>query len=286
VDAVIETSGAFEPTEIDEYRCYAMPWPYETDVYVTGFDMLPGDPTNVHHANVFVNPPDVFDEFMGYEAEDEAPGYNCNRGSSVDFPTLLGSWAPGASGMPYPEGTGQLVEAGSVVTIQIHYGGPGLPDASSLALEIEESVEKRAFGAPFWWFGHWNQGGMPIPKGEVTTHDVDVNLGLELAAAAPWFGSNVANLHLVAIHMHELGAAGELSIHSPVGDTCLLKLDPWNFHRQMGYALQKPVEIYLPEDTLYLSCTFDNTNGTRDVNWGLGTEDEMCMGFAYLVPGG
>ena len=94
-----------------------------------------------------------------------------------------------------------------------------------------------------------------------------------------------------------LGVAGELSVKSPVGDQCLLKIDHFDYHWQNGHVLEKPVEIFLgaAEDQLFLSCTWDNSAANqpyidgvqiapRDVNWGSGVNDEMCIGFLYMVP--
>jgi hypothetical protein len=69
----------------------------------------------------------------------------------------------------------------------------------------------------------------------------------------------------------------------------------FDYHWQQGFVLQEPAELFLGEDTLYLSCTWDNSaenqpvrdgvvQEPRDVNWGSGVEDEMCIGFLYIVP--
>jgi hypothetical protein len=137
---------------------------------------------------------------------------------------------------------------------------------------------------------------MEIPAGDPSvTHEVEVHTGVSLAALAPWFGSELALVHIVALHMHQLGKQGSMAIHSPVGDTCLLEIPAWDFRQQMAFHLQRPVELYLPEDLLFLSCTFDNSaenqpivDGVRhdpvDRNWGPGTDDEMCIGYVYLTP--
>jgi hypothetical protein len=84
--------------------------------------------------------------------------------------------------------------------------------------------------------------------------------------------------------MHALGKSGELSVHRPDGDTCLLSIPEWQFRWQMGYDLKEPVPLFLGEDKLYLRCTWDNSQNDHDVNWGERTVDEMCIGFLYLVP--
>ena len=62
----------------------------------------------------------------------------------------------------------------------------------------------------------------------------------------------------------------------------------WDFNWQIAYRLKQPVEFY-PGDKLRVTCTWDNTvdnqptsEAPRDLNWGDGTYDEMCLGILYL----
>lgn len=300
VDVVLDAAPEpYTPARQDDYRCFAIPWPYDTPKYITAFDMIPGDPSNVHHVNIFLNPPpggDV-DDFVAYDDADPAPGYSCGRGDRVLSSTLVGAWAPGASGVHYPKGTGQLAEPGSSITLEVHYAHESdVPDASALALEVEDTVERRGLGAGFWWFNNWDDGGMLIPAGEASvTHEVDVDPQLALAVVAPWMTERLLEIHVAAVHMHELGTSGSLWVRSPVGDTCLLEIPKWDFHWQMGFELETPAQIFLGEDRISLSCTWDNSESNqpvvdgvqqapRDVNWGGRTSDEMCIGFLYIVP--
>jgi hypothetical protein len=279
----------YQPTRNDNYRCYAIPWPFEDAKYITGFDMIPGDPTNVHHVNIFLNPRNVDYDFVAFDEEDPEPGYSCSRGDRTLQSTLVGAWAPGAAGLAYPAGTGQLVEPGSSITLEVHYaigGEAALPDLSRLALQIEDTVERRAVGAAFYWFNNWDNGGMLIPAGDDdVTHDLEMDPALPLSVIAPWIRTRNLEVHLAALHMHQLGKSAELKITSPVGDTCLLNIPEWDFNWQNGYELKEPAFIFLGEDKLYLRCTWDNSaEGAVDVNWGGRTTDEMCIGFVYLVP--
>lgn len=298
VDEVFEAAPQpWVPSRTDEYRCFAIRWPFATSKFITGFDMIPGDPSNVHHVNIFLNPPSDEADFVAIDEEDPEPGYSCSRGDRVLTSALVGAWAPGASGLRYPEGTGQLVEPGSSITLEIHYAtGNGVPDASSLAVQLDDVVARRAFGAGFWWFNNWDDGGMLIPAGQASvTHDVTVDPSLILSAVAPWMTERSLEIHVAALHMHQLGSSGEVVVRSPVGDTCLVKIPRWDFRWQMGYSLRTPATLFLGEDQLYLRCTWDNSPANqplvdgaqaapRDVNWGGGTDDEMCIGFLYLVP--
>lgn len=63
---------------------------------------------------------------------------------------------------------------------------------------------------------------------------------------------------------------------------------------QYGYLLEAPVDFTIELDSFYLECHFDNSaenqpaeNGTQrapaNVNWGAGSDDEMCIGYAYIT---
>ncbi|HMJ11696.1 MAG TPA: monooxygenase, partial [Polyangiaceae bacterium] len=69
---------------------------------------------------------------------------------------------------------------------------------------------------------------------------------------------------------------------------CLLRVNDYDFSHQETFLLKNPVTLHTG-DQLRVECHWDNTaanqpiiNGQqqtpRDVNWGEGTTDEMCLG--------
>jgi hypothetical protein len=312
-DLVLEAEGPFHPEADDAYRCYALAWPMDEAVaaidggaedtgdavYITGFDVLPGAPDNVHHVNVFLSPPAIGGAFVRFDEQDDAAGYDCERGARDIGSALIGAWAPGASGFAYPSGTGQLVEPGSVVTLEVHYarGGAAAPDDTpSLALELARRVDKRGLGAAFWSFFDWDAGNMLIPAGaKRVRHGVDFDPNGALQLLAPWWTARAGDIHAVSLHMHRLGAGGNISLSTARDADCLLDVPRWDFHWQLAYTLEKPAPFVLGEHLFSLECAWDNSaenqpvidgvrQAPRDVNWGNRTSDEMCMGFLYLTP--
>lgn len=302
-DIVLDAAeAAYEPRFTDEYRCYAVAMPEQepgTELYITGFDVLPGATHNVHHVNVFMNPPvDDDPDWLGIDADDPLPGYDCEV-ERVITSFLVGAWAPGATGLRYPEGSGQLVEPGSVMVLEVHYAvGDHVPDLTQVVLETAPKVERRGLGVAFWKFNDWDDDGMPIPAGNPSvTHSVDVDPGVILAAIAPWITDPRLEIGIAGLHMHQLGKGGSLEVLSPVGDTCMVKVDNWDFRWQFGYEMQQPAEFFVGEDKLRLSCTWDNSDAHQpfvdgvqapavDRNWGHRTSDEMCIGFLYMMEAG
>jgi hypothetical protein len=92
-------------------------------------------------------------------------------------------------------------------------------------------------------------------------------------------------VHSAALHMHTLGTHGRLEVLRQGGTTqCLLDIPRWDFNWQNAYQFQEP-KVVRPGDQLSIECHWNNSApGARDVNWGDGTQDEMCLGVFYITP--
>ena len=96
-----------------------------------------------------------------------------------------------------------------------------------------------------------------------------------------------------APHMHLLGRRIVTSVQDgPV----LLEVPRWDFHWQQPYEFQAPY-LLRPQDSIQVECEYDNSQQnqpviggqqqqTRDLGWGEGTADEMCLSFLYVAPTG
>jgi len=129
----------------DDYRCFIMDWPYDTDTYVTGFMADPGNLRLAHHLVNYAIGPEGAELLKTMSAEEEGPGHECFGGPLPDrlgdeevradieerFPGgldaladnayWLSHWAPGMYGLSFPENSGVLMRPGSVVVVQMHY---------------------------------------------------------------------------------------------------------------------------------------------------------------------
>ena len=79
----------------DDYRCFLLDPGVTADSFVTGFNVLPGNPDVVHHVILFRVPPDVVAEAEEKDAETDGQGWTCfgtsglgNDGSIDDAPRL------------------------------------------------------------------------------------------------------------------------------------------------------------------------------------------------------
>jgi hypothetical protein len=151
----------------DDYRCFLLEWPAETDKFVTGLGVVPGDTAVVHHVITYVVHPEDVAAARASDDVEEGPGWTC-FGGPEEASAGLGGWAPGAPPREYPAGTGIRVPAGSAIILEVHYHSRGVAaaDTTSVIVKLEDSVEKEAeiipIANPLWL----DEGGMMIPAGD------------------------------------------------------------------------------------------------------------------------
>jgi len=276
----------------DDYRCFAIPWPETEEVFVTALNIIPGNIEIVHHAAVFLLPPANAAKPFVWDAEDEAPGYECFGGPSGGRDAIpvsqLGAWLPGQAGNVYPDNIGIRVQPGSTLVLQMHYNVLSFDteaDQSKVLFHLEREVDNEAWYAPFL-NSSWVIGQMPIPAGEaevVHEHQEDPRDFFNVVAGFDLPLERGFNIHAVMFHMHQLGVRGRVMQMKRGRPTPILDIERWDFNWQRQYALQEPMAID-PGDEIRLECVYDNSTANRarsgppvDANWGEGTADEMCV---------
>lgn len=302
-DLELELPVAYTPTVVpDEYRCFTIPWPKDQDSYITALTVVPGEKSIVHHVIAYAVPPADIPAFQALDDADPDPGYPCyggpGGGGSDGRTRWIGSWVPGRAGGATPEGTGLHVAPGSLVVVQMHYHPyPGAaPDRSRIRIRTAAAVEREAVVLPFT-DPKWPQGTEPmlIPAGEPdVVHGFEADLGNFLPILfpdGPFTPGQPFVVHAAALHMHTFGSRGSLRV---VGDdTCLLDIPRWDFDWQGSYPFTETVTVN-PGQKIRIECHFDNSaenqplvDGVRqppkDIGWGEGTGDEMCLGTLFLT---
>jgi hypothetical protein len=124
----------------DDYRCFLLDPDLPEDAWLTGTQILPGNPDVVHHVILFrVDGSSVAQA----RAEDDAspePGWTCFGGmglegefSSVDDAGWLGAWAPGGRETVARKGYGVSLDSDTQIVMQVHYNllKGSKPDRSS-----------------------------------------------------------------------------------------------------------------------------------------------------------
>ncbi len=125
----------------DEYRCFLLDTKLEGERFITGYDILPGTASVVHHVLMFELEAGLVAEAKRLEAAegDNRDGYTCFGGPRVaNGLQPIGAWAPGSPAVKFPEGTGAKLRAGSQLLMQVHYNlsNGSQPDQSAVKLEL------------------------------------------------------------------------------------------------------------------------------------------------------
>ncbi|MBZ5741048.1 hypothetical protein [Nocardioides mangrovi] len=124
----------------DDYRCFLLDPKLTKDTWLTGTNVLPGNPDVVHHVILFRVPPEQVAEAEAKDAETPDEGWTCFGGTgldgeftNVDDAGWLGAWAPGGDEVKTKDGYGTRMEAGSRIVMQVHYNllKGAAPDRSS-----------------------------------------------------------------------------------------------------------------------------------------------------------
>jgi hypothetical protein len=302
VDVKVSMPEPYKPTQgPDDYRCFVVDWKETQDTFVVGMNVVPGNPKVVHHVIAYLIGPDHAAAYAQLDADTPGVGYTCFGGpGGPSRGGWLGAWAPGGRGTMYPPDTGIVVHPGSKVVLQVHYNAQLSPDdagdLTSLELALAPTVRKRAAIIP-WTNPEWmKEGGMPIPAYEsLVSHSFSFDptgvLGWVSGGALP--GGNAFRVWSGATHQHLLGKSSRLEIERADGtNECLLDIPRWDFHWQRAYGFSRS-KVMRPGDKLKVTCRWDNSaenqpiiNGQkqlpRAVEWGEGTNDEMCLGILYV----
>jgi mono/diheme cytochrome c family protein len=273
------------PTEVytvpagdqDIYRCFVIPTSFAEDRYLAASEFIPGNRKVVHHVLTFV---DTTGQAEALDRAEPGPGYTCFGGPGFVPRGGLGGWAPGAAPTVMPDGVGLLLPAGARVVMQVHYHnrtGEAVDDRTRVGLHFaQKPVAKRSRSIPIL------NRGFTIPAG-AERYEV----------RALWTVPPARDLHAIGIapHMHLLGR--QMSVTATYADgtvQSLIRIDDWDFHWQGAYTYARPVP--LPAGTrIDVVAVYDNSEANRrnpskpprDVGWGEGTTDEMCIAFIRVT---
>ncbi len=266
-----------------EYTFEIVPTNFEEDRWVQMAEVLPGLRSNVHHAVVYVRPPDsnwfrhapVGVPFTASTLNDPED----RRGAHWTDSDVLLVYAPGSSPDAWPETRAKFIPAGSDLVFQMHYtaNGRAASDQSSIGLIFS----KHAPGQRVLTLQLTNDHFV-IPPG---TPDYRV----EARGTLP----NDATLLSFLPHMHLRGKRFEYNLirnNAGAQGKPKYEIEPllrvnYHFHWQMSYRLALP--RYLKAGTeLQAVAWYDNSKANAhnpdadaEVRWGEQTYDEMMVGF-------
>ncbi|MCG8417434.1 MAG: hypothetical protein MJE77_05760 [Proteobacteria bacterium] len=266
----------------DDYRCIPLPHSIDRDLFVNAVDVIPDKLDLVHHVIVYAVPEADVPAMEALDAADPGPGFNCFGDAGVASADAVGGWVPGDNNGGASREIAMRVSRGSRLVTQMHYNVAGrqnddLPgDATSVALWFLEEGQYPAYLITSLW----------IPNNDLFIPAGDKNSVQMATMRLPVDGYAVA----VSPHMHLLGKRIKTEVIRENGAIeCLGQVDDWDFNWQRTYEF--PEHAFVPidiSDRIRLTCEYDNSpanqpvvNGEqkepRDVTWGEGTLDEMCL---------
>lgn len=266
-----------------EYTYEIVPTGFTRDTWVRMSQVLPSSPAHVHHAVVYVRPPDSkwlrhAPIGMPFTASSLSDPEDRQDAEWTDSDILL-VYAPGSSPDRWPDTMGKLVPAGSDLVFQMHYttNGHAASDRSSIGLVFDKHPPARRVLTL-----QLTNDRFVIPPG------VD-NFRVEVHGTLP----NDCTLLSFLPHMHLRGKRFEYNIvHSDGQIETLLRVN-YDFYWQLSYRLAEPRPLKAGTE-LQAVAWYDNSTGnphnpdpTAAVHWGDQTYDEMMVGFFDVaVPAG
>lgn len=275
--------------QADDYRCFVVGNELPSDLYAHAVAIHPDRAQMVHHVVLFEVPAAGVSKVRALLGKDGQVGYNCFGGAgSGDDAKVVMAWAPGGVPARFPAGTGLKIARGSLLVMQVHYNlkNGAQPDRTFAEMEVSMSAPPRL--AQIWPIA--NPRGLHIKAGDASARQT---VQFPIWQLQAYYGFPAGNLlvHGSAPHMHLLGRRQTVAVED---GPLLLEIPRWDFNWQLPYAFQTPYELR-PQDTLIITCEFDNSPGNqpvidgvrqppRDVGWGEGTTDEMCLNFLYVAP--
>jgi hypothetical protein len=280
-DLVIEMPKPVElPAHGDiEYTYEIVPTGFTEGKWVQMSEVRPSSRMNVHHAVVYVRPPDSqwlrhAPVGVSFTASDLKTDEDRRDAHWTDADVLL-VYAPGSSPDNWPAGMAKFIPAGSDIVFQMHYMAHGHPasDRSSIGIVFAKETPKQRVLTLQLTNDHF-----AIPPG---ADDYRV----EARGTLP----NDATLLSFLPHMHLRGKRFEYNIVYPHGRIETLLRVRWDFYWQMSYRLAEPMALKAGT-MLQAVAWYDNSKNNphnpdadAEVRWGDQTYDEMMVGFFDLA---
>ena len=258
-----------------EYTYEIVPTHFAVGRWVQMAEMRPSSAAHVHHAVVYIRPPDsgwlrhapVGEPFTTFTLSDPEERRQAHETTS----DLLLVYAPGSSPDEWPDGMAKFVPAGSDLVFQMHYttNGKADEDRTGIGLVFAKGPPKQRVITL-----QLNNHALMIPPGAD-------NFRVEVQGTLP----NDATLLSLFPHMHLRGKRFEYDIVHDDGSVETLLRVNYHFHWQLSYRLSEP-RVLRAGTKLRAIAWYDNSRKNphnpdpeKLVRWGDQTSEEMMVGF-------
>ncbi|MGA9507116.1 MAG: thiol-disulfide isomerase [Candidatus Sulfotelmatobacter sp.] len=266
-----------------EYTYEIVPTHFAEDKWVQMVEVRPSSPAHVHHAVVYIRPPDsawlrhapVGEPFTASMLSDPEERRQAHETTS----DLLLVYAPGSAADRFVDGMAKFVPAGSDLVFQMHYttNGEAASDETSAGLVFAKSPPKQRVVTL-----QLNNHALMIPPGAD-------DFRVEVQGTLP----NDALLLSFFPHMHLRGKRFEYDIVHEDGSVETLLRVNYHFHWQLSYKLAQPRELKAGTKLRAIAWYDNSKNNPHNpdpdklVTWGDQTSEEMMVGFFDVaIPAG
>lgn len=266
-----------------EYTYEIVPTHFAEDRWVQMVEVRPSSPAHVHHAVVYIRPPDS--AWLRHAPADEPFTASMlsdpeeRRQAHETTSDLLLVYAPGSAPDRWAAGMAKFIPAGSDLVFQMHYttNGEAASDETSAGLVFAKSPPRQRVVTL-----QLNNHALMIPPGAE-------NFRVEVQGTLP----NDALLLSLFPHMHLRGKRFEYDIVHDDGSVETLLRVNYHFHWQLSYKLAQPRELKAGTK-LRAVAWYDNSKNNphnpdpdKLVTWGDQTSQEMMVGFFDVaIPAG
>jgi hypothetical protein len=269
-----------EPVQIPargevEYAYEIVPTHFTEDKWVQMVEARPSSPAHVHHAVVYIRPPDstwlrhvpMGKPFTASMLSDPDERRQAHETTS----DLLLVYAPGSSPDQWADGMAKFIPAGSDLVFQMHYttNGSAANDQTCVGMIFAKNPPKQRVITL-----QLNNHALIIPPGAD-------DFRVEVQGTLP----NDAILLSFFPHMHLRGKRFEYDIVHADGSIETLLRVSYHFHWQLSYKLAAPRELKAGTK-LRAVAWYDNSRNNphnpdpeKTVTWGDQTSSEMMVGF-------
>ncbi|MCA9085366.1 MAG: redoxin domain-containing protein [Planctomycetaceae bacterium] len=238
-----------------EYQYFVVDPGFEEDKWIAAAEVSPGNRAVVHHAIVFVRPPD---------------------GERPEGVGWLGGYVPGQRLIELPPGYARRVSAGSRLVFQMHYTPNGRQQADQTRIGLVFAKPQDVTHELFTMMAIEQE--FEIPPG-AEDHVVRASL-----KSIPRDGILLA----VTPHMHYRGKTFQL-LAQTTQEEKLLNVPAYDFNWQHTYAFREPVALN-DVRRLWFECAFDNSetnpfnpDPSQWVTWGDQSYEEMAVAFFEIA---
>ncbi|WAR31781.1 DOPO-like protein [Mya arenaria] len=263
------------PAQETTYMCMAFELPSDKPYHLIASNPIIDNREVMHHIIVY-----------GCSGMDTAPRelnkpWNC-QGEMQSCQEMISLWAAGSPGICFNEDMGFQVageEGLKYAVMAFHWNNPSLVDSytDSSGYELYLTPNLRPYNAGVLMIG---QSDIAIPPGKMG----HVEEGTCPGKCTNQIMTGDIQVTLAINHMHTMGKAQITELNrNGRRIQYLAKDDHYDYNSPVFYEYEDPITVR-PGDELHTTCVWQSLDKTKTVNYGEGTQEEMCFAFLIYYP--